>query len=99
MIDVQVHAEGFVVPVRAQPGARCNEIRGEHAGALKVCVTQAPEKGKANRAIRDLLVKELQINRSQITLLSGETSSRKQFLIRGLTENQLRDRLSRCGPS
>lgn len=98
MIDVQVHAEGVVIAVRAHPGARRNEIRGEHAGALKVCVTQAPEKGKANRAIRDLLAEGLHVNRSCVELLSGETSSLKRFLIRGLDEPQLRDRLTRIVP-
>jgi uncharacterized protein (TIGR00251 family) len=98
LIDVQVHAEGIIFAVRAQPGARRNEIRGEHAGALRVCVSQAPEKGKANRAIRDLLAQTLKVNRSQVALLSGETASLKRFLIRGLTEDQLRERLPPCCP-
>jgi uncharacterized protein (TIGR00251 family) len=95
LIDVQTHAEGVVLSVRAQPAARHNELRGEQAGALKVCVTQAPEKGKANRAVQDLLAQKLGLNRSQIVLLSGASSRDKKFLIRGLTEHQLRDRLTR----
>ena len=75
------HAEGRL-SVRAQPGSRRNEIRGQQDGALKVCVTQSPEKGKANKAIVELLSKSLLLRRSQIELISGETASQKRFLIR-----------------
>ncbi|MGE3776880.1 MAG: DUF167 domain-containing protein, partial [Pirellulaceae bacterium] len=47
MIQLERHAQGVVLPVRAHPGARREEVRGEHDGALKVSVAAAPEKGKA----------------------------------------------------
>lgn len=81
------------MPVRAYPGSRRDELRGEHDGALKVAVTQAPEKGKANKAIGEVLAKALQLRRSQIELLSGDTQSQKRFLIRGVTAEELLRRL------
>jgi len=93
MIALEPHAEGVILPVRAQPGARRNEIRGEHEGALKVSVTQAAEKGKANKAIVALLAKTLSLRKSQIELVSGETSHHKRFLVRGMTPEQLQERL------
>ena len=93
MIDLKPHAVGTLLPVRAQPGARKNEVRGEHQGMLKVCVTQAPEKGKANKALVAVLAKELSLRKSQITLLTGETSSQKQFLVEGLTPGELAERI------
>ena len=57
MISLESHADGTILPVRAQPGARRNEIRGVQDGTLKVCVTQSPEKGKANKAVIELLGK------------------------------------------
>ena len=89
MIDLKPHAEGTILPVRAQPGSRRNEIRGEQNGFLKVCVTQSPEKGKANKAIAALLSSSLSLRKSQIELISGETSRHKQFLIRGTTAKEL----------
>ena len=89
MIALQLHAEGTILPVRAQPGAKRNEIRGEQDGALKVCVTQSPEKGKANKAVIELMAKSLGLRKSQIELLSGETSHQKRFLIRGITPEEL----------
>jgi uncharacterized protein (TIGR00251 family) len=89
MIRLETRTDGVVLAVRASPGARRNEIRGEHDGALKVAVAQPPEKGKANQAIMELLAKRLRLRRSQIELLSGETSSQKRFLIRGVDAKQL----------
>ena len=82
-----------MLAVRAQPGAKRNEIRGQQAEALKVGITQVAERGRANRALRDFLAHILQLNRSQIQLLSGDTSRNKRFLIRGLTQEELRQRL------
>ena len=72
---------GVILPVQAQPGARRNGIQGVRQGRLIVAVTQAPEKGKANDAIVEVLAKSLGIKRRQLTLLSGETNSQKRFLI------------------
>ena len=55
MIDLAAHPEGVLLPVRAQPGARANAIRGTMSGMLKVAVTQVAEKGKANDAVIETL--------------------------------------------
>ncbi|MDR1140874.1 MAG: DUF167 domain-containing protein [Planctomycetaceae bacterium] len=76
------HSEGVILSVRAQPGSKREEIRGVQDGLLKVTVTQVPEKGKANKAIRKLLAKSLELKISQVELLSGETATQKKFLLR-----------------
>jgi uncharacterized protein (TIGR00251 family) len=93
VIRCEAHPEGIVLLVRAYAGARRDELRGEHDGSLKVAVTQAPEKGKANKAIVEVLAKQLQLRKSQIELLSGETSSQKRFLLRGVTTDEIITRL------
>ncbi len=93
MIELSSHAEGVVLPVRAQAGARTNAFRGEQEGALKVAVTPVPEKGKANRAIAALLCRQLSLKRSQVTLIAGDTSARKQYLIRGIDADELARRI------
>ena len=55
MIIITEHAEGLVLPVRAQPRARKPGILGEQAGALKVAVTALPEDGRANEALVEAL--------------------------------------------
>jgi hypothetical protein len=93
MLDLQPRGDGTVLPVRAQPGARGNAIRGVQQGALRVSVTQSPEKGKANKAMISLLAELLSLRKSQIELLSGATSPQKRFLIRGLTPAELARRI------
>jgi hypothetical protein len=94
MIALEPHPEGTILPVRAQPGSRRNELRGEQDGMLKVCVTQSPEKGKANKAVIELIAKSLKLRKSQIELLSGETSHQKRFLIRGITPEELAQKIT-----
>jgi len=95
MIELKPHPHGTILPVRAQPGARKNEIRGEQDGMLKVSVTQPPEKGKANKALIALLSKSLSLRKSQIELLAGETSPQKQLLVRDVTPADLNHRIER----
>ena len=94
MLDLTPHAEGTILSVRARAGGRQNEIRGEQDGMLKVCVTQAPERGKANKAIVALLSKSLALKRSQFELIAGETSPEKRFLVRDVTPNDLAERIN-----
>jgi uncharacterized protein (TIGR00251 family) len=94
MLRLSEHPGGVILPVRAQPGARANALRGEQAGALKVAVTQVAEKGKANQALIEVLVDELNLKKSQIELLSGDTQREKNFLIRGITASELIARIA-----
>ncbi len=96
MIALQVHSAGVVLPVKAQPGARVNAVRGEQNGALKVAVTQVAEKGKANKAIVEVLCRALDLRKSQIELLAGETSSEKRFVVRDVTLDELSARIEQA---
>jgi uncharacterized protein len=98
VLPFEPHADGAILPVRAHPGARRNEIRGVQDGMLKVSVTQAPEKGKANKAVVELLAKKLDLKKSQIELIAGETSHQKRFLVRGIKPGELAERIQRACP-
>ena len=94
MIAITEHAEGCVLPVRAQPGARKAGVLGEQAGALKVAVTAPPEDGRANKALLEVLREALGLKRSQVELLSGVTSRDKRFLIRAVSITELSARVA-----
>lgn len=93
MIAIEDSTAGAILPIRAQAGARRNAFAGLHAGMLKVAVTQPAEKGRANLAIAKLLAASLEIKPGQIALVSGATSTRKRFLIRGIQAAELHARL------
>ncbi|HUE70655.1 MAG TPA: DUF167 domain-containing protein [Pirellulaceae bacterium] len=88
------HPQGVVLPVKAQPGARQNGIRGEHDGMLKVSVTQVAEKGKANQSLVEVVAKGLGLARSQVELIGGELAPQKKFLIRGISREELNQRIA-----
>jgi uncharacterized protein YggU (UPF0235/DUF167 family) len=52
-----------------------------------------PEGGRANKALVEVLRAALGLKRSQVELLSGETSRAKRFLIRGLAKAELEARV------
>jgi uncharacterized protein len=89
MIELQAHGDSSILPVKARAGARRNGIQGEHAGSLQVSVTQAAEKGKANKAIIGVLAEVLSLRKTQFELISGETSPAKRFLVRQITPHEL----------
>ena len=83
-------SEGVKLAVRVVPNASSNEIEGWHqdetgADELKIRVTAAPEKGKANKAVIELLSKNLKIGKSKVVMLQGGTGRRKKFFIREVT--------------
>jgi uncharacterized protein len=94
VIAVVSHKEGAIVPVLAQPGAKRNAILGERAGALRIAVTAAPDRGKANEAIQALLAESLELKPRQLSLISGATSRQKRFLVEGIDSQELLKRLS-----
>lgn len=98
-VQLERHPQGVVLPVRAQPGAKRNGIRGVHQGMLKVTVTQIAEKGKANQAILEVLCKALDLRKSQVVLVAGETSQQKRFLIRDVNADDLAARIAAAMPS
>lgn len=93
-IEITKTNEGLLLPIQAQPGARKNGIVGIHNGRLKVAVTQAPEKGKANAAIVKALANGLGIRRSDIEIVKGLTSPQKTTLIGRTSLSELEKRLA-----
>jgi len=78
------HPLGTVLSVRVQPGAKKNEIRGKQADSLKVCITAAPEKGEANKALTEFLAVQFGVRKSQVELLFGKKSTQKKLLFHGI---------------
>ena len=86
MINIREVEGGVVVSVKVQPNASRDRVVGEHGDQLKIAVTVAPEKGKANKVVIKVLSKLLGVKNSDIEILSGETSREKKVLIRNISE-------------
>jgi len=68
---------GTRLRLRVRAGGRSDAIVGVHGGALKLTVTAAPERGKANRAVVALLAERLGIPVSEIEIVAGTSSPDK----------------------
>lgn len=93
-LNLQTRDGGILLPVQAHPKAKRDAITGIHSGRLKVSITQAPEQGKANTAIIQLLSQSLGLKKSQFELQSGATSREKVLRVTGVTEAELRERVA-----
>jgi uncharacterized protein len=74
-----------VFAVKVVPGAARDRIVGALGDAVKVAVTQAPERGRANAAVCALLAAALGIAPRAVRIAAGTTAARKQVAVRGLT--------------
>ncbi len=89
MIKTREMDDGIVVSVKVQPNSSKDRVVGEYADQIKIAVTVAPEKGKANKAVIKLFAKWLGIKSSDIQIISGETSRDKVLFIRNITEEDV----------
>jgi len=79
--------------LRVTPRARRDEITGARAGAITVKLSAAPVKGAANKALLAFLSKRLDLPKSALQIISGETGRNKRLHIDGLDEATARARL------
>lgn len=84
---------GCIIEIHAQPQAKKNEVVGLHNDRLKVKIKSPPVEGKANECLIEFLADLLNVSRSSVTLLSGETSRQKKLHVRGLFSAQVEPEL------
>ena len=82
------------LPVKVVPGSSRSGIAGWLGDTLRVRVTAPPERGKANAAVESLLSEVLGLPSGGARIVSGGSSPRKIIEIVGLSESEIRRRLS-----
>lgn len=80
--------------VKVSSKASRNAVLGWHAERLRISVTAAPERGKANAAVQALLAETLGLPKSAVVLVQGLSTTHKVFDIHGLSEAELCARLT-----
>lgn len=86
--------DGSAFRVKVRAGARREAVGGAHDGRLRVSVTTAPERGKANKAVLSVLARALEAPVSSLAVLAGETDTRKRIGVRGMAPGVLAKRLA-----
>jgi len=92
MADLQVEEidEGVVLVAKIVPGSSGQtRICGLLDGMLKIKVSAAPEKGKANQRLIAFLAKELGVKKNAVSIISGKTSEFKRVQVSGISAGAL----------
>ena len=90
---------GVILAVHVQPGAGRTEVVGLHGDALKVRVAAPPADDRANAAVIDLVAKEFNLKRADVTITSGDKSRAKRLRLNGLDMRQASQAVERLlGP-
>jgi uncharacterized protein (TIGR00251 family) len=82
--------------VRAQPGARHDEIVGVRDGVLVARVSAPAREGRANRALCRLIARRLGVRPTRVSVIRGERAREKLVRVEGIDHVALQAAL---GPS
>lgn len=83
--------------LKVAPKSSRNAVTGWMDDTLKLSVTAAPDKDKANQAVIKVLAAALDVSRTGIRIVRGETTTQKQVEIDGLSETEIFRRLHKPG--
>ena len=87
-----------IIAVRAQPGARRDEIVGLRDGVLVARVSAPALEGRANQALCRLIARGLGIRRSQVSILRGERARDKLVRVEGIGRADINDAFGLARP-
>ena len=74
-----------ILGVKVIPSSSKTAIAGILDGVLKVKISSAPEKGKANQALIAFLANKLGIKKNAISITAGVTNSHKKISVTGIS--------------
>jgi len=93
-LTIQKANEGVIFPVKVVPGSSRTDVVGPFGEMLKIKVSAAPERGKANQCLLRFLAQRLGLKKSAIRIIAGQTSTVKQILVSGISAEMLLEKLN-----
>ncbi|MHB0946918.1 MAG: DUF167 domain-containing protein [Sedimentisphaerales bacterium] len=85
--------DGIIFQVKVVPAGSKTSIEGIYGNMLKVKLSAAPEKGKANEALLEFLAERLGVKKKFVKIVSGQTSKVKQIAIEQMSQQEFLDKL------
>lgn len=93
-LELRPIANGISLDVLASAGASVSKVRGIHDRALKVAVRAAPEKGKANAEIEEVVAGFFGVSKRSARVAAGETSRQKRVEVLGISIESAREKIA-----
>ena len=88
-LTIQETPDGVVFSAKIVPGSSRTAVCGSFDGMVKIKVSSAPERGKANRRLVEFLSLQLGMNKSTVRIISGQTSPVKKIEVTGISAKEL----------
>lgn len=92
-LQISESQQGVIVVIKVVPGSSKTQIAGLLDGMIKVTVSAAPEKGKANKCLTEFLAKKMGLRKKNVRVVSGLTSPVKKIEITGVTSEEVAAKL------
>jgi uncharacterized protein (TIGR00251 family) len=92
---LRAHGDGVRLQIKVVARASRNEIGEALGDRLKIKIAAPPVDSAANEELVVFLAKRLGVSRGAVQLTHGPTSRNKTVVIRGVTVEQVTDRLRR----
>jgi len=83
-LDISQNNGDVILSVKVVPAGSKTALAGILDGMLKVKLSAAPEKGKANKALTSFLADALEIKKNAVSIISGSTNPHKKVKISGV---------------
>ncbi len=74
------------ITIRVTPRASASKVAGVKEGAVLVRVTAPPVEGKANKAVCEVIAKEVGVPKSRVSVIQGDTGRDKVVEIAGISQ-------------
>ncbi len=93
-LQIESMEEGVVFTVKVVPGSSKTSVCGLLDGMLKIKVSAAPQKGKANRCLLEFLAKQLAVKKNTVSVITGQTGPVKSVRVLGISADTLLEKLN-----
>ncbi len=84
-----------LIACHVQPGASRSAVIGDYDGRVKIAIQSPPVDGRANAALLDFLRRKLDVPKSRVELVRGQTDRRKVVRIVGMEAAAVRAELEK----
>lgn len=94
MLSLREEKNVVLLLVRVKPRGRCDAIEGVRGEALLLRVTVAPEDGKANARVLEVLALALDVPKASLSVACGASVRDKWIFVSGLSTQDVSERLA-----
>jgi uncharacterized protein len=84
------------VAITVSPGAARTELVGRYGDGWRARIAAPPERGRANRALIELVAELAGVARHHVSVVAGAGSRRKVVEVEGLASDELDRRLAQA---